>query len=315
MNHVGRLFACGRDPHTGREDSSLLDPTLARIAWRAAEPIHGMIYFAPEAHERYAALGLDGRVGYFASRSAALGPVPAEPVIAMFFNFNPALVRAALPAAWERADPAAVLRARLEGADAALRRALGTALDESAVVDAATLARRAAEEACEHLQGRPLFAAHAALPWPDEPHLVLWHAQTLLREFRGDGHLAALLHAGVDGLEALVLHAATGVVPIRFLRGSRGWSGEQWADAVARLRTRGLLSGAPDGDADLTLTDAGRDFRQSIENRTDLLAEPAYRVLGTDGCARLAELADPLSRAVADAGLLDPSGLLATMTT
>jgi hypothetical protein len=293
----------------------LLDPTLARVAWRAAEPIHGMIYFAPEAHERYAALGLDRRMGYFASRSAALGPVPAEPVIAMFFNFNPALVRAALPVAWERADPATVLQARLESADAALRRALGTALGESAVVDAATLARRAAEEACEHLPGRPLFAAHAALPWPDEPHLVLWHAQTLLREFRGDGHLAALLHAGVDGLDALVLHAATGLVPTRFLRDSRGWSAEQWTDAVTRLRTRGLLPGAPDGDAaDLTLSDAGRDFRQSIETHTDLLAEPAYRVIGADGCARLAELAGPLGRAVADAGLLDPRGALTTTT-
>jgi hypothetical protein len=293
----------------------LLDPTLPRAAWRAAEPIHGMIYFAPEAHERYAALGLNGRMGYFASRSAALGPVPAEPVIAMFFNFNPVLVRAALPVAWERADPAAVLRARLESADAALRRALGTALGDSAVVDAAALARHAAEEACEHLPGRPLFAAHTALPWPDEPHLVLWHAQTLLREFRGDGHIAALLHAGVDGLDSLVLHAATGMVTTGFLRDSRGWSAEQWADAVARLRTRGLLSDAPATDAaDLTLSDAGRDFRQSIEDRTDLLAEPAYRVLGADGCARLAALAGPLSRAVADAGLLDPSGVLATMT-
>ncbi|MEU5786769.1 hypothetical protein ABZ754_03440 [Micromonospora purpureochromogenes] len=281
---------------------SPLDPAVARAAWRRAEPIHAMIYFAPEARERYDALGLDGLAGYFASRSAAFGAVPAEPVIATFFNFKPALVRAALPAAWERADPPAVLRARLDAADAALSRAFSAVEDAAvAVAEAAELARRAAESACEQLPGRPLFAAHAALPWPEEPHLVLWHAQTLLREFRGDGHVNALVVAGVTGLDALVLHAATGDVPVRFLLRSRGWTGDEWAAAVDGLRSRGLLA---DGD-DLALTDAGRELRQSVEDRTDALAEPAYRVLGEDGCARLAEVARPLSRAVVDAGLLN----------
>lgn len=283
---------------------SPLDPAVARAAWRRAEPIHAMIYFAPEARQRYDALGLDGLTGYFASRSAAFGAVPAEPVVATFFNFKPALVRAALPAAWERADPPAVLRARLDAADAALSRAFSALEDAAgAVAEAAGLARRAAESACEQLPGRPLFAAHAALPWPDEPHLVLWHAQTLLREFRGDGHVNALVVAGITGLDALVLHAATGDVPVRFLLRSRGWTGEEWAAAVDGLRSRGLLA---DGDADdLALTDAGRELRQSVEDRTDALAEPAYRVLGEDGCARLAEAARPLSRAVVDAGLLN----------
>ncbi|MEH1053642.1 hypothetical protein V6U89_00275 [Micromonospora sp. CPCC 206171] len=283
---------------------SPLDPAVARAAWRRAEPIHAMIYFAPEARQRYEALGLDGLTGYFASRSAAFGAVPAEPVVATFFNFKPALVRAALPAAWERADPPAVLRARLDAADAALSRAFSALEDATdAVAEAAELARRAAESACEQLPGRPLFAAHAALPWPDEPHLVLWHAQTLLREFRGDGHVNALVVAGISGLDALVLHAATGDVPVRFLRRSRGWTSDEWVEAVDGLRARGLLA---DGDADdLALTDAGRDLRQSVEDRTDALAEPAYRVLGEDGCARLAEAARPLSRAVVDAGLLN----------
>ena len=322
--------------------TSTVDPAVARAAWRRAEPIHGMIYFAPEAQDRYASLGLEGRTGYFASRSAAFGAVPAEPVIATFFNFNPALVHAALPAAWDRAAPARVLAARYEAVDAALRRAFatvdgagnGAAPGGAAVAEAAGLARRAAETACEHLGARPLFAAHAALPWPDEPHLVLWHAQTLLREFRGDGHVTALLVAGVDGIEALVLHAATGAVPGLLLRVSRGWSTDEWAAAVDRLRSRGLLTAEEDAtDAggapaamthsatlraliqnappeNLALTEAGREFRRSIEDRTDLLAEPAYRVLGNDGCARLAELAKPLSRAVADAGLLDPGNVL-----
>ncbi|GAA2879493.1 hypothetical protein Acy02nite_78010 [Actinoplanes cyaneus] len=283
-----------------QQEAAAIDPALVRQAWRLAEPLHGMIYFVPEAHERYAALGLTGRAGYFASRAAALGPVGAEPVTATFFNFNPGLVAAALPAAWEKTTPAAVLAARLEAADAALTRGLGDAVHGPEVAEAAGLARRAAEAAAAHPQGRPLFAAHAALPWPDQPHLILWQAQTVLREFRGDGHVAALLLAGLTGLEALVLHAASGAVPERFLRRSRGWSDEQWAGAVGDLRRRGLIDGH-----EPVLSAAGRAQRDGIEEATDRLAAPAYAVLGADGCRRLAELARPLSRTIVAAGLLN----------
>ncbi len=170
-----------------------------------------------------------------------------------------------------------------------------------AIREAADLARRAAEAACEHPEGRPLFAGHAALTWPDEPHLVLWHAQTLLREFRGDAHVAALLLDGLSGLEALVVHAATGEVPAPVLRASRGWTRDEWAAAVDALRGRGVLE--PDA---LALTTTGRARRDRVEVRTDELAVPAYRAIGEDGCARLRELARPLSRAVVAAGLLTP---------
>lgn len=279
---------------------SALDPAVVRRAWRVTEPLHGMIYFVPEAHERYAALGLPEPAGYFASRAAALGPVGPGPVVASFFNFSPDLVARVLPAAWERTSPAAVLAARLEAADAALTRALGDAVHGREMVEAAELARRAAECATAYPEGRPLFAAHAALPWPEQPHLILWQAQTVLREFRGDGHVAALVLAGLTGLEALVLHAASGEVPIRFLRRTRGWNDEQWADAVERLRGRGLIEGE-----DPVLSDSGRAQRAWIEAATDRLATPAYAVLGADGCARLAELTRPMSRAVVDAGLLN----------
>jgi hypothetical protein len=282
------------------QQPAALDPAAVRRAWRVTEPLHAMIYFVPEAHERYAALGLPAPAGYFASRAAALGPVGPGPVVAGFFNFNPDLVARVLPAAWERAAPAAVLAARWDAADAALTRALGDAVRSPELVEAAELARRAAESATAYPEGRPLFAAHAALPWPDQPHLILWQAQTLLREFRGDGHVAALVLAGLTGLEALVLHAASGEVPVRFLRRTRGWSGEQWADATDRLRGRGLVEGD-----EPTLTDSGRAQRAWIEAATDRLATPAYAVLGADGCARLAELTRPLSRTVVAAGLLD----------
>ncbi|MBO2458786.1 SCO6745 family protein [Actinomadura violacea] len=269
----------------------------AREAWRRLEPVHAMIYFVPEGSERYAALGLDAAAGYFAPRSAAFGRASAELVIATFYNFNPALVRGALPAAWEKASPEQVLAARLDAAGTALRRA---GIHRVPGLDEVTgLATRAAEAAREHLHGRPLFAAHAALPWPDEPIDRLWHAQTLLREFRGDGHIAALTDAGVAPLEALVLHAATGTIPTPFLKASRAWPAEEWAATEDALRARGLL----DGDE---LSQAGKEFRQRIEDRTDELALPAYAALGEADCERLAELARPFGRAVVTAGLLNP---------
>jgi helix-turn-helix protein len=277
------------------------DPIVARKTWRTLEPVHAMIYFAPEAHESYRAVGLTGdRMGYFASRSAALGAVPADVVIATFFNFCPSLVRAAIPAAWALASPPQILEARVAAADRALRRALGKAVASDVVTEASTLSRRAALVACEHLEARPLFAAHAALEWPGDAHLVLWHAQTLLREFRGDAHLAALLLDGLSGVEALIIHAATGDIPASVLQASRAWPDLEWTAAVERLRGRGLLA----TDGTLALSDEGRRRRQWVEDRTDALAVVAYDALGEDGCARLREIGRPLSQAVIDAGLI-----------
>ncbi|MEU8381022.1 hypothetical protein [Streptosporangium sp. NPDC048865] len=277
----------------------MTDVQLARQSWRRLEPVHAMVYFVPEATERYAALGLDVRAGYFASRSAAFGTASAELVVATFYNFHPALVRRSIPAAWQVTTPEKVLAARLEAAGAALRR--GGLHEIETLAETAELAARAAERACEHPQGRPLFAAHAALPWPSEPILRLWHAQMLLREFRGDGHIAALLAEGVGPLDALVLHAATGKVPTAFLKFSRDWPEEEWAGAEESLRGRGLL----DGDG---LTEEGAALRQRIEDRTDELALPAYAALSGEELERLAGLARTFGRAVVDKGLLALSG-------
>ncbi|UXY31042.1 SCO6745 family protein [Streptomyces sp. HUAS TT20] len=267
----------------------------ARAAWRRLEPVHAMIYFVPEARRRYADLGLSGHAGYFTSRSAVFGRASAELVISTFYNFNPAFVRQAVDGAWDATTPQQVLDARYAAAGEALRRAGIHEL--SALDEVLALTHRAAEAAFEHAQGRPLFAAHAALPWPKEPVLQLWHAQTLLREFRGDGHVACLLSEGVGGLEALILHAATGEIPVDFLKASRAWPEEEWADAQERLRKRGLL----DGDS---LSPEGVLLRRHIEDRTDHLALPAYAALGDADCERLAELASPFGHAVVEAGLL-----------
>ena len=266
-----------------------MDANTSRKMWRTLEPYHGLVYFAPEAAAAYQALGVEGLDGYFASRSAPMGPVPAEVVVATFFNFNPTVVHAAIPAVWEVTTPEQVLAARLQGADGALRRTAGDALDGPDVERAANLARTAAE-ACP-TAGRPLFAGHASLPWPDAPHLALWHAICMLREFRGDGHVACLGEAGREGIDALVLHAATGEVPRPVLQGTRRWDDPSWDAAVDRLAGRGLVE--PDG----SFTAAGTELRQAIEDRTDELALTPWRALGEAGCDELRALGRPLSRA------------------
>jgi hypothetical protein len=276
-----------------------VDPVIARKLARTANPYASIIFLAPEAASAYAAAGLPaGPMGYFAGRAAPMGAVTAEVVIATFYNFQPELIRTCVPAAWSVAAPATILEYRLPAVTAALRRALGDAvLAGPEVAEAAGLARTAALE-CRP-EGRALFAGHLSLPWPDEPHLELWHALTLLREHRGDGHLMALQEAGYSGCEALVMHTAIGVLPAALAR-TRAWSAAQWAQAAASLRERGLI------DADEVATEAGRAHREAVEHQTDLLSLAPLEVLGETGSLRLRELIRPLSVTIADAGL--PAG-------
>ena len=280
-------------------------PSLVRQMWQTMEPYHAMIYFSPEARQAYADAGLKGYwMGYFASRAAAMGPVPAEVVTATFYNFHPAMVARAIPDAWRFCPPEHVLAARSQSADSALRRLLGEQVHSDAVVEAAALAREATS-ACD-VSGRALFAGHAALPWPEQPHLALWHAATLLRESRGDGHVAALLAEGLDGCEAHVTLVADGRAPREAIQPHRAWSDEEWAGAEDRLRRRGWL------DTSGSLTELGSASRQAIEDRTDALASPPWDHLGPERSARLRELVWPLSDAIVRQGGLpipNPLGL------
>jgi hypothetical protein len=270
---------------------------VARKTWRTVEPLHGMIYFVPEASEAYARLGITGTAGYFASRAAPMGAVSADVVIATFFNFNPDLVRSAIPDAWQRAAPADLIAARFAAVDAACRRILGPAVLASPDMErAAALARTAAQEAARHVEGRPLAAGHTDIEWPNEPHLQLWHAQSILREFRGDGHIALLVIHGLSGLEALVTHAAAGDVPERILLATRAWSTESWQQAADDLRRRGWLE---PGD-ELRLTASGAQHRQEIEDGTDALSLAPYQALGEEGCTELRALARPWSKVFAE---------------
>jgi hypothetical protein len=271
-----------------------VDPVIARKLARTANPYASIIFLAPEAASAYAAAGLPaGPMGYFAGRAAPMGAVTADVVIATFYNFQPELVRSCIPAAWAFAAPATILEYRLPAVDAALRRALGDAiLAGPEVAEAASLARTAASAA--RPEGRALFAGHLSLPWPDEPHLELWHALTLLREHRGDGHLMALQQAGYSGCEALVMHTAIGVLPAALAR-TRAWSAAQWEQAAASLRQRGLI------DAEGIATEAGAAHREAVEHQTDLLSAGPLEVLGETGSVRLRELIRPLSVAIAGA--------------
>lgn len=264
----------------------------ARAAHQVLEPVHTLVYFVPEAAQRYEAAGVSGGMRpYFASRAAPLGRVPAEVVVATFYNFAPAQVRKAIPSAWETSSPQAMLDARLDAADAALRRLLGDAVDSADMAEAARLAREATT-ACS-VVGRPLFAAHAALPWPQPPHLQLWHAATLLREHRGDGHIAALVLSGLTGMEAAITYAATGQgLPADLLRATRGYSEQEWSRTKDRLCDRGLL------DAEGGLTDDGRRLRADLEAQTDAAAAAPYEHLGDERTRRLINLVRPWARSI-----------------
>jgi len=259
-----------------------VDPAVARRMWMATEPLHAVIYFAPEAKAAFDLAALKGFwMGYFAGRAAPMGPVPAEVVTATFYNFQPDMVRRAIPDAWTFASPARVLEARLEGAGAALERLT----DGADFSKAADLAMQAAETVDP--VGRALAAANASLPWPDGDVLRLWHALTILREYRGDGHVSVLVSEGIDGLEAHVLMSASGMVPAERLRGARGWSEDEWAAAADRLREHGWLDGAG------ALTATGTAMRERVEVRTDELALAPWRALGDDGCDALAHALAP----------------------
>jgi hypothetical protein len=262
-----------------------------------------MVYFAPETERQLTAVGLEpGRMSYFAGRAAPMGAVGAATVTATFYNFNPTLVARMIPAAWALADPATVIAARFGAVDIALRRLIGEDLVASPeIAEAAGLVRRATE-GCRS-EGRPLGAAYLEMDWPDEPHLALWHGLSVLREHRGDGHIALLVDAELTGIQALVSHVGVrGGALKEFARTSRGYSQQQWDTAVAELVERGLL------DELETLTEAGTALRRRLETETDRLAVGPWAHLGADAADRLRGLVEPAVRALVENGGL-PAGV------
>lgn len=262
----------------------------ARAIWTLIEPIHAVTYFTPEARAAFADAGLRGFWrGYFAGRCAPLGAVDPAPVVALFNGFAPGMVTRALPEVWTLAAPPAVLRAREDGAVAALRRMLAGA--DPQAVDAAAQALREAVTRLP-LPGRALGAANAALPVPADPYAALWWAATVLREHRGDGHVAALVASGIAGIDALILRCGADLARAS-LQPARGWTDEQWTAAADRLRARHLL------DADDRVTAEGSGVLGMAEAVTDFAAGAPW----TDPAQAVATglLLAPLARACAEA--------------
>jgi hypothetical protein len=266
----------------------------ARRLWKVLEPYHAITYFAPDTRKATDALGMRGGwMSYFACRAAPLGAVGPELVTAIFYNFHPSMVARAIPDAWNFATPAQLLTTRLQAVDSAVRR----------FPDAGTPVRRAAELARQAAElaptaGRPLAAANAALEWPDEPHLVLWQATTILRESRGDGHVSALVGAGLSPCQAIVTISAASGPSKEVFQLNRRWSDEEWATASEDLQARGLLT------ADGVLTDAGRALRQSVEDTTDRLAEQGWAAFGDAKAEELDRLVRPISGAIMASGVV-----------
>jgi hypothetical protein len=281
------------------------EPASARLLWRLIEPVHAVTYFAPESISEFRRAGYRGFwMGYFAGRAAPLGPVGPEVVYALFYNFSFDRVAKALPDAWTFAPANVALEARERGATAALRRQLGELAGDPRVALAADLLARAAHAA--PAEGRPLFAANRALPEPVDPIARLWHFATLLREHRGDGHVASLLSGGVRGRQSHVLQSLAMGMPRSVYVAARDFSEGEWEDVLEELRTAGYVDTSGD------LTDAGRTLKNDIETRTDELAWTAYTELPQGDLAALADALGPIAQAVVRAGdipLDSPMGL------
>lgn len=284
---------------------------LARAAYRTFEPLHLVAYFGPPVDAAREELGIGWLGSYTGMRAAPLGPVPGTVVAATFFGFHPRAVDKAWRLALGAHEPSAYDALRTRVVDTGLRAYLGDLVGSPELARQAERMRAVIERA--DLGGRALAASYAALPWPDEPHLALWHAATLWREWRGDGHNAALVAHGLTPVDALVLYDAwlTGEQAAQgrgraFLQPTRKWSDEEWVAAAHRLADLGLVrpesleavgsGGAPEA------TEAGRALRDAVEDATDDASASVWA--GVDDAEDLIASFRPFSKAVIVAGIL-----------
>jgi hypothetical protein len=261
---------------------------MARRMFELVEPIGVIPYSSDEPNEAMFALGFTNYWDtYFAGRAAPLGIVPAEVVDALFYNFAPGEVARHIPKVWRTTTPEAAIAARQVGCVNALRRILSDHVDTPAFARAADLLLTAATSAPH--EGRPMYAALRALPIPDEVVARLFHAASLLREHRGDGHIVALMTEGIGGLEAHVLLALAMGLPAEKFGRIHHLPSEQLAAVIGGMRDRGLI-----GD-DGWLSEQGRAVKQRVEALTDDLAAKPYEILDPDELDELMTNMEPLA--------------------
>ncbi|AUI64773.1 hypothetical protein B1H26_03480 [Amycolatopsis sp. BJA-103] len=270
---------------------------IARRMYELLEPICLVTYLADECNEELAALGHRTYWdGYFASRAAPLGWVPAQVVHAAFYSFAEGEAARHVPSAWETIPPEASVAARERGSAASLRRILGDELAGSpGLVRAADLATKAATSA--PMEGRVVYAGMRALPVPGDPVARLWHSATMLREHRCDGHVAALVGARIGGTEAHVLSALEmGIHPPESFGRIHHLPKERLAAVMDGLRERGLV------DTDGRFTDSGRATKQRVEDLTDELAAPPYDALSSAELDELIAELEPITATLVATG-------------
>jgi len=261
---------------------------MARRMFELVEPIGVIPYAAEEPNEAMFALGFtDYWDTYFAGRAAPLGLVPAEVVDALFYNFAPGEVARHIPKVWRTTTPEAAIAARQEGCTNALRNILGELVDTPDFARAADLLLEAAVSA--PVEGRPMYAALRALPVPDDVVARLFHAASLMREHRGDGHIAALMTEGVGGLEAHALLALAMNMPAEKFGRIHHLPAAQLSAITDGMRERGLI-----GD-DGWLSEAGRAVKERVEALTDDLAAEPYERLQPAELDELMTLLDPIA--------------------
>ncbi|MDQ6696847.1 MAG: hypothetical protein M3Z46_05255 [Actinomycetota bacterium] len=270
-----------------------MDPSLAQKLHQVIQPVHSFIYFAPEPALGYAELGYAVDGGYFAGRGAALGPVSAEVIAATFFNFCPDKVIAGTPPDWTRADTEAIQQARYRAVGAALERLASGVLSAAEVAEASDLC----QQVCDGIgyEGKPLAAGNRAAVLPEDPLVRMWQLLAVVREWRGDAHVAVLSSEPLTALEALVLEGNRSL-PVALLKLTRGWPDDAWDRTVARFAARGLAT--DDGE----LTDAGTQLRAAIEERTDRASLPLWETIGEQASTRLHDLLLPLRTAILENG-------------
>ncbi len=275
----------------------------------ALEPVAAQVYFSPECHAGYAALGFSPSPGtlpggvelpdgpaYFTSRGSVMGQVPGEVVAAAFAVFNPEAAVPAVRFGWSKVDAATICAARTKGAVAQLERVLGPSPD--GLQDATELLASAV--APLRPEGKPLFAGLLSLGLPGDPMGDMWRLADLLREYRGDAHVAAWTSAGLDATEVGLLTELYWGLPLRTYVRTRAWSDTQLTAAETRLVERGLM-------ADGAFTPEGRALREAVEVATDAQCAIALDALG-DGLDALLSLLLPWGAAIRDAGGYPPQG-------
>jgi hypothetical protein len=275
---------------------------IARRLGSVLEPVIGQVYFSPECHAGYEALGFDPSPGftggvalpdgpaYFTSRGSVMGQVAGDVIAAAFAVFNPAVVVPLVEIGWGRTDAPTICQARTDGAVAQLRRILG---DSPAGLDRAVVLLRTATEPLRP-EGRPLYAGVRSQGIPDDPLAAMWRLGDQLREYRGDSHTMAWGVAGLDATEIGLLTELYWGLPMRSYSRTRAWSEAEFDAATDRLRSRGLING--DG-----FTAAGRDAREAIEVATDEQMRPALDALGDDA-EELCSILEPWGAAVRAGG-------------